>query len=150
MKNTNINKIGQNTINKFTEIGNDLVNTVLDTALPVINTLSGAELINPIKQNNNPIIYSNDTHNIYIFFLPGVSKDHLKLSLSKGLLTVSGTTSLFNEDVNVPFDELNYKKTIKILENINKNDLQTKYENGVLKVICNKTQDLFEEEIHIN
>ena len=85
-----------------------------------------------------------------MFFLPGVSKEHLKLTLSNGLLTVCGTTSFLNEDVNLGIKELNYKKTIKVAINTNKDDLKTKYENGVLKVICIKAHDLHEEEIPIN
>uniref|UniRef100_A0A6C0J070 SHSP domain-containing protein n=1 Tax=viral metagenome TaxID=1070528 RepID=A0A6C0J070_9ZZZZ len=151
MTRENINKMGQDTINKFTEIGNDLFNTVLDTTLPIINNIGGTELVNPIRQNENPIIYSNNTHIYYAFFLPGVSKEHLKLILSKGTLTVSGTTSFINERLNVGIDELNYKKTIKVPSHIKKSNLKTSYENGVLTVICNNNiADIDEEEIPIN
>jgi len=72
---------------------------------------------------------------------------HLELNVDKGLLTISFEKKETNEEKNYKtirkeFTYKSFKRTFSIDENINADGIQARYENGVLKLLLPKKEEV--------
>ena len=138
--NNNFNEFGQETFNRFNDLGHHVVGSLFEMALPIVNNLSRTNLNNPInKPEWYPFSDVKETYNsIKIFMsIPGVKKEDIDVTLNNGIINVCATTSI-NVEEWCHIKERTYKRTFKIPENITQTNLDIKYENGILKIKCNK------------
>lgn len=80
---------------------------------------------------------------------PGRNKEDFKIQLEKGLLTISfekqeETKSEDYKTISREFSIKSFKRSFSVDEKINTDNIQAKYENGVLKIFLPKKEDLNE------
>lgn len=86
---------------------------------------------------------------------PGLNKDDFQIEVDKGLLTISyekkqeSTTENYNV-VRREFSYQNFKRTFTLDEKINTENIQAKYENGLLKILLPKKVEVKPEVKKIN
>ena len=78
---------------------------------------------------------------------PGLTKEDFKVSLEKGLLTISFEKKTESENNNYKthrreFSVANFKRTFTVDDKINADGIQAKYENGVLKLLLPKKEEV--------
>ncbi|MEO8712492.1 MAG: Hsp20/alpha crystallin family protein [Parafilimonas sp.] len=80
---------------------------------------------------------------------PGLKKDDFKVNLDKGLLTISyekkSEKETENDDYKTHRREFNFtsfKRSFRVDDVINTEDIQAKYEDGVLKLYLPKKEDV--------
>ena len=88
---------------------------------------------------------------------PGLKKEDFKVNLEKGLLTISyeHETETENKDYKTHRSEFalkSFKRSFSVDDNINTENIQAKYENGVLNIYLPKKEDVkvSPKEITIN
>ncbi len=87
--------------------------------------------------------------------VPGVSKEDIKLEFVNGRLTISGERKLKKEDSNDKFHTIEtqygaFTRSFTLSDNVKAEDLQAKYEDGVLVVsIPKKEEEKVQKEIVI-
>ena len=80
---------------------------------------------------------------------PGRNKEDFKIQLEKGLLTIGfekqeETKSEDYKTLSREFSIKSFKRSFSVDEKINTDNIQAKYENGVLKIFLHKKEDLNE------
>ena len=133
----NSTNIGFDTVNKFNQLGNHVVDSLLDIATPIITNVSG---INVQEMNQwSPYSEVHNTQNeIKIMVnLPGVLKENINVMLKPRVLNLTAQTSLSNEDW-THLNERSYQKHFNIPDNIKNTDLEINFKNGVLKITIHK------------
>ena len=78
---------------------------------------------------------------------PGRNKEDFAINVDKGLLTISFEKKETNEEKNYKtirkeFTYKSFKRTFSIDENINVDGIQARYENGVLKLLLPKKEEV--------
>lgn len=80
---------------------------------------------------------------------PGLKKDDFKVNLDKGLLTVSYEKKTETENENSDykthrseFSVTNFKRSFRVDDVVNSEEIQAKYEDGVLKVYLPKKEEV--------
>lgn len=78
---------------------------------------------------------------------PGLNKDDFKVSVEKGLLTISyeKKTDGENKDIKThrrEFSVSSFKRSFSVDDNINVEGIQAKYENGILKLYLPKKEEV--------
>lgn len=78
---------------------------------------------------------------------PGLKKDDFKVNLDKGLLTISYEKKTENEDSDYKthrceFNATSFKRSFRVEDVVNKEDIQAKYEDGVLKIYLPKKEEV--------
>tara|TARA_B110000261_G_C12993059_1_gene321101 strand:- start:16 stop:471 length:456 start_codon:yes stop_codon:yes gene_type:complete len=148
--NPNIN-IGQDTFNKFNDLGTHFIESLFDIATPIINNVSGINVQQPNQWQPFSNINETETLMKIMISLPGVEKKDINVILKQRVLDITAKTNVGNKDWE-HIKERTYRKTIKIPNNIQNNDLQSSYENGILKILIYKTNasNIEGEKIEIN
>jgi len=95
----------------------------------------------PINQFQFPLLSVKDEQNQLIIFadLPGVRKDNVKLEVSQGRLTISGTRQREMNDQNSSWfmDERffgNFTRSIRLPKRVNENQISARLMDGVLQI----------------
>ncbi len=78
---------------------------------------------------------------------PGLSKEDFKVNLDKGLLTISYEKKgeAENKDYKThrrEFSTASFKRSFTVEDKINEDGIQAKYENGVLKLLLPKKEEV--------
>ena len=86
---------------------------------------------------------------------PGRNKEDFKISVEKGLLTISyekkeETKSEDYKTVRREFSYRSFKRSFSVDQNVDANGIQAKYENGVLKLLLPKKAEAKENSRQIN
>ena len=147
----NSTNIGIDTVNKFNQLGNHVVDSLLDIATPILTNVSGIN----VQQMNQWSPYSEVHHTqneIKIMVnLPGVVKENINVILKSRSLNLSAQTSLSSEGWG-HINERTYQKNFNIPDNIKNSDLELNFKDGVLKIIVHKNNftDTEGERVEIN
>lgn len=111
------------------------------TQLPVVKTNA--------NELNVPPVNIHETSDAYHLELvaPGLSKEDFKVSLEKGLLTIGyeKTSESENKDYKThrrEFSTTSFKRSFTVDDKINADGIQAKYENGVLKLLLPKKEEV--------
>jgi HSP20 family protein len=96
-----------------------------------------------------PPVNIHETNDAYHLELvaPGLSKENFKVNLEKGLLTISyeKKTETENKEYKTHRQEFNitgFRRSFSVDDKINAEGIQAKYENGVLKLLLPKREEV--------
>lgn len=99
-------------------------------------------------RQNSPAVNIHETKDAWHLELnaPGNNKEDFKIQLEKGLLTISfekqeETKSEDYKTIRREFSSSSFKRSFSVDEKINTENIQAKYENGILKVLLPKKED---------
>ena len=86
---------------------------------------------------------------------PGRSKEDFKIAVEGGLLTISfenkeETKSEDYKTIRKEFSQRSFKRSFSVDEKIDTDNIQAKYENGLLKLLLPKKEQIKENAKHIN
>ena len=75
--------------------------------------------------------------------VPGMKKDDFKISIDKGLLSISSEKKESNEEkkekyTRKEFSYHSFKRNFTLPENVDSENVSAKYEDGVLSIVLNK------------
>jgi len=98
-------------------------------------------------------IYETENEIVCIFDMPGTKKDKIKVNFEKSRLTVEAEAidyinkkwSVINEEYRI----YNYKRMLTFADVIDPNKIEASYEDGVLKVVLHKKQEVKPKAIEI-
>ncbi len=108
---------------------------------------------------NIPAVNIHETNDAFHLDLvaPGLKKEDFKVSLEKGLLTISyeKKTEVENKDYKTHRREFNFasfKRSFNVDDKINADSIEAKYDNGILKLLLPKKEEVkvSPKEIAIN
>lgn len=105
---------------------------------------------------NPKVDISEDDKTIYVFVeIPGINKDNIKITINEdNVLTIAGekkqcdSTNLTFIRNERSFGE--FTRSFVLPENINKNDISAKFENGILELSLTKVEPPAPKEIQID
>jgi len=88
-------------------------------------------------------IKSTDKELLLNVELPGVKKEDINIELANNILTISGKKEEEKKEENERYHRLerfygNFTRSVVVPEGVSENDIQAKYDNGVLKVCVPK------------
>ena len=80
------------------------------------------------------------------FAVPGLKKDDFKIEVDRGVLTISAESTSEKEETDKKYTrkEYNYSsfsRSFTLPDNVNEEQLEAKYEDGVLKVVLTKKEE---------
>ena len=80
------------------------------------------------------------------FAVPGLKKDDFKIEVDRGVLTISAESKSEKEETDKKYTrkEYNYSsfsRSFTLPDNVNEEQLEAKYEDGVLKVVLTKKEE---------
>ena len=86
--------------------------------------------------------------------VPGINKEDLKVNVDKGLLSISYEKKEENKQENQKsvrreFSTRSFKRTFTVGEQVNIENIQAKYENGVLKLYLPKKDQVKDNPKHV-
>jgi HSP20 family protein len=89
---------------------------------------------------------TNDAYNLELV-VPGLRKEDFKVSLEKGLLTISYEKKTENENKEYKthrreFNVTSFKRSFVVDDKINADNIEAKYDNGVLKLFLPKKEEV--------
>jgi HSP20 family protein len=97
----------------------------------------------------NPKVNIHETADAYHVELnaPGRNKEDFKIDVENGLLTISFEKKTETENkeyktIRKEFSYQSFKRSFNLDENINADAIQAKYENGVLKLLLPKKEEI--------
>ncbi len=103
-----------------------------------------------------PVADIYETEDLYSLKLeiPGVSKDNLEITIENNELVISAKSSL-NENADVKFkysefSSMDYRRTFRIGNDIDRSKVDAKLENGVLTLLLHKHETVKPRKITIN
>lgn len=87
--------------------------------------------------------------------LPGMSKDNINISLEKGQLSISGERSFKNEEQERNFHRVetqygSFNRSFQLPDNISEDSIHATYENGLLNISIDKSEDKVKKQIEIS
>ena len=98
-------------------------------------------------------IYETEDHITIAMDMPGVKQEYIEISLEKNVLTVNGYN--FPEDpegYSLAFAEYNvgdYERSFRISNQIDQDNIEAKYKDGVLHLILPKAEDAKKRKIAV-
>ena len=108
-----------------------------------------ATLVNEGIANSSAPVNINESENGYIldFSVPGRNKEDFKINVEKGLLTVSyekkeQADAKELKAVRKEFSFANFKRSFNLDGKVNADSIEAKYENGILKVLLPKKEEV--------
>lgn len=76
---------------------------------------------------------------------PGIKKDDFSVEVDNGILTINGKAEEEKEEkkknyTRKEFSSKSFSRSFTLPENVNEDDVEAKYENGLLKLVLKKTE----------
>ncbi|WP_020403322.1 Hsp20/alpha crystallin family protein [Gracilimonas tropica] len=86
--------------------------------------------------------------------LPGMKKEDISVDLDDGRLTISGERKFEKEDEGKNYHRLEsgfgtFSRSFQLPDNIDESSIEAKYENGVLDITINKSEEKVKKQIKI-
>lgn len=87
--------------------------------------------------------------------IPGVKKDDISIGLENSRLTISGERSFNSEEEQRKFHRVetkfgSFRRSFQLPDNIDEDSIEASYQNGMLNVEINKTQNEVNKQIEIS
>jgi len=87
--------------------------------------------------------------------LPGMEKKDIDVSLDNGRLTVSGERKFEEEEKGRTYHRVetkygSFSRSFQLPDNIDENSINAKYENGILNISIDKSEDKVKKQIKID
>ena len=86
--------------------------------------------------------------------LPGLKKEDINVDLEKGRLTISGERKFKNEEEGKNFHRVEtqygkFSRSFYLPDSIDENSIAAKYEDGILNITINKSEEKVKKQIEI-
>ena len=86
--------------------------------------------------------------------LPGIKKENINVGLEKSRLTISGERKMKNEEKGKNFHRVetqygSFTRSFYLPDTIDEDSVQAKYEDGILNITINKSNDKVKKQIEI-
>ncbi len=98
-------------------------------------------------------IYETEDQIIIVMDMPGVQKDNIEISLEKTVLAVNGYADLEEPDgfalARAEYEVGDYERSFRISNQINRDEIEAEYKNGVLHLILPKTEEALKRKIDV-
>ena len=108
------------------------------------------------KDNFMPSVDVSETETQFLVSveLPGIKKEEINVDLEKGRLTVSGERKFQNEEEGKNYHRLETKygkfsRSFYLPDSIDEETIAAKYEDGILNITINKSEDKVKKQIEI-
>ncbi|HCD53147.1 MAG TPA: heat-shock protein Hsp20 [Balneolaceae bacterium] len=108
------------------------------------------------KDNFMPSVDVSETETQFLVSveLPGMKKEEINVDLEKGRLTVSGERKFQNEEEGKNYHRLETKygkfsRSFYLPDSIDEETIAAKYEDGILNITINKSEDKVKKQIEI-
>jgi HSP20 family protein len=119
------------------EFFNDAVQTRRDTFVPSID----------VSETENQFLISAE--------LPGMNKDDINISLENGRLSISGERSFEKEDKGKKYHRVessygSFERSFQLPDNVDEESISASYENGLLNISIDKSEEEVKKQIKIS
>lgn len=119
------------------EFFNDAVRTRRDTFVPSID----------VSETDNQFLISAE--------LPGMNKEDIEISLENSRLTISGERSFEKEDKGKKYHRVessygSFERSFQLPDNIDAESISASYENGLLEISIDKSEEEVKKQIEIS
>lgn len=87
--------------------------------------------------------------------LPGMNKEDIDINLDNGRLTISGERTFKNEEKEKTYHRVetrygSFTRSFQLPDNIDEESISAAYENGLLNITIDKSEDKVKKQIKIN
>lgn len=119
------------------EFFNDAVKTRRNTFVPSID----------VSETEDQFLISAE--------LPGMDKDNIDISLENGRLSISGERSFEKEDKGKKYHRVessygSFERSFQLPDNVDEESISATYENGLLNISIDKSEDKVKKQIEIS
>lgn len=133
----NSNLMSKNFSDIMDEFFNDVVRTNRDSFVPGID----------ISETDNQFLITAE--------LPGMNKDDIDISLDNGRLSISGERKFEKEEEGKKFHRVetqygSFNRSFQLPDNIDEESIKATYENGLLNISLDKSEDKVKKKIEIS
>ena len=115
------------------------------------------DAVNARRDNFVPSIDVSETENQFMITaeLPGMNKEDINISLENGRLSISGERSFKNEEQGRTFHRVetqygSFNRSFQLPDNISEDSINATYENGLLNISIDKSEDKVKKQIEIS
>ena len=131
------NLVGRQFSDIMDEFFNDAVNTRRDNFVPSID----------VSETENQFMITAE--------LPGMSKDDISINLENGRLSISGERNFSNEEQGRTFHRVetqygSFNRSFQLPDNISEESIKATYENGLLNITIEKSENEVKKQIEIS
>lgn len=87
--------------------------------------------------------------------LPGMKKEDININLENGRLSISGERSFKNEDNGETYHRVetqygSFNRSFQLPENVDEDSIKATYEDGLLNITVDKSEDKVKKQIEIS
>jgi len=115
------------------------------------------DVVNDRRGNFVPSIDISETDNQFQISaeLPGMNKEDIDISLENGRLAISGERSFENEEKDKTFHRVetkygSFERSFQLPDNVDEESISATYENGLLNISIDKSEDKVKKQIEIS
>lgn len=115
------------------------------------------DVVNERRDNFVPSIDISETEDQFLISaeLPGMDKDDIDISVENGQLVITGERSFENEEKGKKFHRVetrygSFERSFQLPENVDEESISATYENGLLNISIDKTEDQVKKKIEIS
>ncbi len=122
----------------------------------IIDEIFNGNRINPNSKIFTPSVDIAETDKNFEITveIPGVKKEDIKINLEKNVLTVKGERSFENKEEGKNYHRVetsygSFQRSLTLPEDINDDSIVAKYEDGLLKITVEKSEEKIRKEIEV-
>jgi HSP20 family protein len=115
------------------------------------------DVVNDRRENFVPSIDISETDDQFLISaeLPGMDKEDITISLDNGRLAISGERSFENEEKGKKYHRVetkygSFERSFQLPDNVDEESISATYENGLLNISINKSEDKVKKQIEIS
>ncbi len=98
-------------------------------------------------------IYENDDIYSLKLEMPGIGKENLNIVIDNDELKITAETSIEENDKDLKYAEFyakNYSRIFRVGNDINRDKIEARLENGILTLILHKSEEVKPKKITVN
>jgi HSP20 family protein len=114
------------------------------------------DALNTRRDNFVPSIDVSETDDQFLISaqLPGMKKDDINISLENGRLSISGERSFEKEEKNKKYHRVetkfgSFERSFQLPDNVDEESISASYENGLLNISIDKSEEEVKKKIEI-
>ena len=115
------------------------------------------DAVNARRDSFVPSIDVSETENQFMITaeLPGMKKDDINISLENGRLSISGERSFENEEKGKTYHRVetqygSFNRSFQLPDNVSEESITATYEDGLLNITIDKSEDKVKKQIEIS
>lgn len=115
------------------------------------------DVVNDRRDNFVPSIDISETDDQFLISaeLPGMNKEDITISLDNSRLAISGERSFENEEKGKTYHRVetkygSFERSFQLPDNVDEESISATYENGLLNITIDKSEDKVKKQIEIS